>query len=65
VLVWGHSQGAAIAAHMVARERAGVERLLLESPYSSLADQVAATTGWGLRLIIGLVGLNRVDMEFK
>jgi len=67
VLVWGHSQGAAVAVHMVAEEeRSGGEGLLLlESPYNSMEGQILSTLPWHLRVIVlDLVGLKSIDLEF-
>jgi len=65
VLVWGHSQGAAVAVHMVALEKIAGVGLLLESPYNSLDGQVRVTLPWHLRVIVlNLVGLKSIDLEF-
>ena len=67
VVVWGHSQGAAIAAHMVAAS--GGPRgagLVLESPYSSLEEQVGAMEPWYIYFVaVTLVGLKEADMELR
>ena len=67
VVVWGHSQGAAIAAHTVALEetRGQVWRLVLESPYTSLEDQATATQPWWQRAGVSLVGLGKADLQFQ
>lgn len=69
VIVWGHSQGAAIATHMMAEaDLKPMEKvkLVLESPYSNMAAQIAATRRWHERLVlINLVKLNKLDVEFR
>ena len=65
VLVWGHSQGAAVAVHMVAQAKDPGVGLLLESPYNSMEGQIRAILPWHLRLIVlNLVGLKSIDLEF-
>jgi len=65
VLVWGHSQGAAVAVHMVAQEEDAGVGLLLESPYNSLDAQIRAILPWHLRVIVlNLVGLKSIGLEF-
>ena len=66
VLVWGHSQGTAVAVHMVAEEQnAGEGLLLLESPYNSMEGQIRSTLPWHLRaIVLNLVGLKSIDLEF-
>ena len=65
VVVWGHSQGAGVAVHMVALESTPGLGLVLESPYNSLEDQIRLTLAWYLRVIVlNLVGLDRIDVQF-
>ena len=65
VVVWGHSQGAGVAVHMVALESRPGLGLVLESPYNSLEDQIHLTLAWYLRVIVlNLVGLDQIDVQF-
>jgi len=69
VIVWGHSQGAAIATHMMAEadlKTMEKVKLVLESPYSNMAEQIALTRRWHERLVlVNLVKLNKLDVEFR
>jgi len=69
VIVWGHSQGAAIATHMMAEadlKQMQKVKLVLESPYNNMLDQIKASRRWHERLIlINLVRLNKLDVEFR
>jgi len=67
VLVWGHSQGAAIATHMVAQQEEGLDsvKMILESPFNNMDGQISATLSWCLRLVINLVGLEDADLAFR
>lgn len=68
VLVWGHSNGAATSASMMARmareKNSTGLKLVLESPYSSMQDQINEILPWYTRLLFQLVGLDNLDMQF-
>jgi len=68
VIVWGHSQGAAIATHMVAQEveeHQDKVKLILESPFNNMQGQINATRKWYERLVLNVVGIDNMDMQFR
>jgi len=68
VIVWGHSQGAAIATHMVAQEvdeHHDKVKLILESPFNNMEGQINATRKWYERLVLNVVGIDNMDMQFR
>lgn len=68
VIVWGHSQGAAIASHMVAQEveeQHNQVKLILENPFNNMKGQIGATRKWYERLVLSLVGLDNMDIVFR
>jgi len=68
VLVWGHSQGAAIAIHMVAQEveeHRDQVKLFLESPFNNMEGQINATRKWYEKIVLFLVGLEDMDLQFR
>ena len=67
VLVWGHSLGAAIAAHMMAvTDTADMEKvaLVLESPFNTMEGVIAATAKLYVRMAFRLVGIDKMDIKF-
>merc|ERR1719369_321174 len=67
ILVWGHSQGAAIATHMLAEqgENLGQVKLFLDAPYNTMRDQISSTRKWYERMVLRVVGLKKMDMQFR
>ena len=67
VLVWGHSLGAAIAAHMMAvTDTADMEKvaLVLESPFNTMEGVIGATAKLYVRMVYRLVGIDKMDIKF-
>lgn len=69
VIVWGHSQGAAILAHMMAertQEELNGVTAVMENPFNNMDGQVS-TLPWYMETLIKLVGLEEedTDLAFK
>jgi len=68
VLVWAHSMGCAISQSMMAKVHLDdfeKIRLILETPFSNMRDQVPANTGCAGKALMGCFGLQNLDMEFQ
>lgn len=67
VLVWAHSMGSAISAHMMATaDLSKFEKiqLILETPFNQMEDQVQESGCMG-RILMPCFGLQKLDLEFR